>query len=127
MCTYGFKRFRASATMNEMLNIDATEAARRVRERDVTAEALTALVLEHAKQTEPQVGAYLKLDIDGAIEQARRVDNGKVTGPLAGVPVAIKDNIHVSGHITTCASKILGDFKAPFDATVVKRLREAGG
>jgi aspartyl-tRNA(Asn)/glutamyl-tRNA(Gln) amidotransferase subunit A len=116
--------------MNEMLNIDATEAARRVREREVTAEALTALVLEHANQTEPQVGAYLRLDIEGAIEQARRIDNavgdGRDAGPFAGVPVAIKDNIHVSGHVTTCASRILDDFRAPYDATVVRRLRDAG-
>ncbi|MBZ0137927.1 MAG: Asp-tRNA(Asn)/Glu-tRNA(Gln) amidotransferase subunit GatA [Planctomycetes bacterium] len=116
--------------MNELLNIDATEAATRVRERDVTAEALTALVLEHTKETEPQIGAYLHLDVNGAIEQARRIDNaiadGKDAGVLAGVPVAIKDNIHVSGHATTCASKILGDFRAPYDATVVKRLRDAG-
>lgn len=116
--------------MNELLNIDATEAAKRVRERDVTAEALTALVLEHARATEPSVGAYLQLDIDGAIEQARRIDSaigdGENAGPLAGVPVAVKDNIHVDGHVTTCASKILGDFRAPYDATVVKRLREAG-
>lgn len=117
--------------MNELLNIDATEAAKRIRDRDVTAEALTALVLEHANETESNVGAYLTLDVDGAIEQARSIDNaigdGKNVRPLAGVPVAIKDNIHVSGHVTTCASKILGEFKAPYDATVVKRLREAGG
>ena len=116
--------------MDDLLNIDATEAARRVRDRDVTAEALTSVVLEHAQATEPEVGAYLSLDIDGAIEQAKHVDNligdAKDAGPLAGVPVAIKDNIHVAGHATTCASKILGDFKAPYDATVVKRLREAG-
>ncbi|MEZ5992114.1 MAG: Asp-tRNA(Asn)/Glu-tRNA(Gln) amidotransferase subunit GatA [Planctomycetota bacterium] len=116
--------------MDELLNIDATEAARRVRAREVSAEALTSLLLEHAQKTEPAVGAYLRLDIDGAIEQARAIDNaigdGKDPGPLSGVPIAIKDNIHVKGQLTTCASKMLGGFKAPYDATVVERLRAAG-
>ncbi|MCB1119899.1 MAG: Asp-tRNA(Asn)/Glu-tRNA(Gln) amidotransferase GatCAB subunit A, partial [Chlamydiia bacterium] len=116
--------------MDELLNIDATEAARRVRAREVSAEALTSLLLEHAQKTEPAVGAYLRLDIDGAIEQARAIDNaigdGKDPGPLSGVPIAIKDNIHVKGQLTTCASKMLDGFKAPYDATVVERLRAAG-
>ena len=112
--------------MHELLNIDATEAARLIRERETTAEALTALTLEHAQATEPAIGAYLRLDIDGALEQARAVDAGKIKGPLAGVPVAIKDNIHVAGQPTTCASRILGEFKAPYDATIVARLKAAG-
>lgn len=116
--------------MHELLNIDATEAVKRIREKDTTAEALTAQLIEHATATEAHVGAYLRLDVDGAIEQARAVDNaigdGRDPGPLGGVPVAVKDNIHVKGAPTTCASKILGDFKAPYDATVVRRLREAG-
>jgi aspartyl-tRNA(Asn)/glutamyl-tRNA(Gln) amidotransferase subunit A len=112
--------------MNDLLNIDATEAARRVRARETTAEALAALVLEHARETEPSVGAYLRLDADGALEQARAVDASRHQGLLAGVPVAIKDNIHVKGQQTTCASRILEGFVAPYDATVVQRLREAG-
>jgi aspartyl-tRNA(Asn)/glutamyl-tRNA(Gln) amidotransferase subunit A len=116
--------------MDELLNIDATEAARRVRETDTSAEALTALVLEQAEKTEPSVGAYLAVDADGALEQAKAIDvalaDGKPVGPLAGVPVAIKDNIHVRGQATTCASRILDHFVAPYDATVVQRLRDAG-
>ena len=112
--------------MNDLLNVDATEAARQIRARETSAEALTALVLEHARNTEPAVGAYLRLDVDGAIDQARAIDAGKHPGPLAGVPIAIKDNIHVKGQPTTCASRILEGFVAPYDATVVTRLREAG-
>jgi aspartyl-tRNA(Asn)/glutamyl-tRNA(Gln) amidotransferase subunit A len=112
--------------VNELLNIDATEAARMVAARETTAEALTALVLEHARATEPAVGAYLRLDVDGAIEQARAIDASRQHGPLVGVPVAIKDNIHVRGQQTTCASRILEGFVAPYDATVVQRLRQAG-
>ena len=112
--------------MNDLLNIDATEAARRVRDRETTAEALTSLVLDHAALTEPKVGAYLRIDAEGALQQARAVDAGEVTGPLAGVPIAIKDNIHVKGQLTTCASHMLDRFRAPYDATVVQRLRAAG-
>ncbi|MCA8915656.1 MAG: Asp-tRNA(Asn)/Glu-tRNA(Gln) amidotransferase subunit GatA [Planctomycetes bacterium] len=112
--------------MDDLLNIDATEAVRRIREKDTTAEALTAMVLEHAQRTEPKVGAFLRLDVEGALAQAKAVDAGKASGPLAGVPIAIKDNIHVKGQLTTCASHILEGFHAPHDATVVERLRAAG-
>lgn len=116
--------------MHELLNIDATEAVRRIHAGEVTSEALTTLLLEYAQTTENGVGAYLSLDVDGAIEQACMVDravaDGKDPGALAGVPVAIKDNIHVKDSVTTCASKILGDFKAPYDATVVARMRKSG-
>ena len=87
--------------MDDLLNIDATEAVRRIREKDTTAEALTAMVLEHAQRTEPKVGAFLRLDVEGALAQAKAVDAGKASGPLAGVPIAIKDNIHVKGQLTT--------------------------
>lgn len=54
------------------------------------------------------------------------MDSGEAVSPLAGVPVAIKDNICTKGEITSCASKILYNFKPPYDATVVKKLTAAG-
>ncbi|MHC4841094.1 MAG: Asp-tRNA(Asn)/Glu-tRNA(Gln) amidotransferase subunit GatA [Planctomycetota bacterium] len=116
--------------MDDLLKLDATGAAQAIRTGDTSAEALTALTLEHARSTEPDVGAYIHLDVDGAIDRAREIDkalaNGKDLGPLAGVPVAIKDNIHVEGLPTTCSSKILDGFVAVRDATVTKRLKDAG-
>src|SRR6185312_8481987 len=63
---------------------------------------------------------------DVALEQAKAVDEGKRTGPLAGVPIALKDNLCTSFGTTTCSSKMLENFRAPYDATVVKKLEQAG-
>ncbi|MDC1142584.1 Asp-tRNA(Asn)/Glu-tRNA(Gln) amidotransferase subunit GatA [Planctomycetota bacterium] len=116
--------------MDDLLKLDATAAAEAIRKGDTSAEALTALTLDHARATEPNIGAFITLDSDGAMARAREIDNaiadGQNVGPLAGIPLAIKDNIHVEGLPTTCASKMLGDFVAVRDATVTKRLKEAG-
>jgi aspartyl-tRNA(Asn)/glutamyl-tRNA(Gln) amidotransferase subunit A len=72
------------------------------------------------------LNAFLSVDRDRALEQARRVDRERRATPLAGVPVAIKDNILTRGLTTTAASKMLEAFVPPYDATVVTRLREAG-
>ncbi|MBX3460295.1 MAG: Asp-tRNA(Asn)/Glu-tRNA(Gln) amidotransferase subunit GatA [Planctomycetes bacterium] len=111
--------------MHELLKLDATEVARRVKAGDVTAVAVTRAVLDHARATEGRVGAYLHVN-EHALEHAAAIDKGDKSGALAGVPVAIKDNIHVAGQQTSCASRILESFVAPQDATVTARLRAAG-
>lgn len=115
--------------MPDLTQLDAFEIAHRVRAGDLTAVAVTEAFVARAKATEPKVGAFLQLN-SSALEQAAAVDAsraaGRDPGLLAGVPVAIKDNIHVAGMRTTCASRMLGDFTAPSDATVTQRLREAG-
>ncbi|RQD67089.1 MAG: Asp-tRNA(Asn)/Glu-tRNA(Gln) amidotransferase subunit GatA [Tindallia sp. MSAO_Bac2] len=81
--------------------------------------------------TDGKVNAYLHLCQDEAMEQAEKIDakrsRGEKTGALAGVPLAIKDNICTDGVLTTCASKMLKDFVPPYDATVVRQVREADG
>ena len=116
--------------MHELLQLDASEAARRVRDGSVPAEHLAQAALAQARATEPRVNAFLDQDEAFVLEQARAVDRdraaGKALGLLAGVPVAIKDNIHVLGRPTTCASHMLRGFVAPYDATVTARLKAAG-
>ncbi|MCL4731291.1 MAG: Asp-tRNA(Asn)/Glu-tRNA(Gln) amidotransferase subunit GatA [Planctomycetes bacterium] len=116
--------------MPDLLSLDATELAARIAAGAVTAEAATQAALDRAKATEARVGAYLLLDEAGALAAAREIDAarraGKSPGPLAGVPVAIKDNIHVAGKPTTCASRMLQGFVAGYDATVTARLKAAG-
>lgn len=86
-------------------------------------------VFERIDKIEPTVGAYLSLYKDRALEQAKAIDDkiaaGRSVGALAGVPVAVKDNMCTSFGTTTCASKILENFHAPYNAHVVEKLNEA--
>jgi len=95
-----------------------------------TSEHLVQECLDAIGARDPQLGAFLEVWPEEALAQARSIDikrrEGKALGPLAGVPIALKDNIHLSGKRTTCASKMLASFSAPFDATVVKHLKNAG-
>ncbi len=95
---------------------------------EVTAEAIAEKTLKRMTQYDPQIGAFLSVMTDRVLEKAKQLDQkrkaGKRMGKLAGVPVAIKDNIHIKGEITTCASRFLENYRAVFDATVVKLLEE---
>jgi aspartyl-tRNA(Asn)/glutamyl-tRNA(Gln) amidotransferase subunit A len=92
---------------------------------------LATEALRFAEQENPKTNAYLLLCPERALEAARRVDEqlarGEHPGPLAGVPVAIKDVIVTRGVRTTCASKLLENYIPPYDATAVERLESAGG
>lgn len=109
---------------------DSFELTKRFAAGESSAEATLQAALRMIDAREPRVGAFLHLDREGALAQARDLDarrkQGQKLGPLAAVPVAIKDNIHVAGQATTCASRILEGFKAPYDATVTARLKAAG-
>jgi aspartyl-tRNA(Asn)/glutamyl-tRNA(Gln) amidotransferase subunit A len=111
--------------------IDQTAAAllASMSRGDVTAEAVTRAYLDAIRQRDPQVKAFLHVDETDALEQARAVDrrrtSGAPLGPLAGVPVAVKDVLCTRGQPTTCGSKILQKFVPPYDAHVVTRLRKA--
>ena len=101
-----------------------------VEERQITATALVDAFYAKIEADDPAIGAYLTLCKDRAYGQAARVDNladaGNELPPLAGVPIAVKDVFTTRGVRTTAASKILENFIAPYDATVVSRLEEAG-
>ncbi len=89
----------------------------------------TEHLFERIERHDPVIHGYLELQQDAAIAQADRIDkrrnDGETLGPLAGVPLAIKDNICVSHGRTTCASKILGNFQSPYDAHVIEALNAA--
>jgi aspartyl-tRNA(Asn)/glutamyl-tRNA(Gln) amidotransferase subunit A len=104
--------------------------ARRVRQGEVSATEVLEESLSRIEARNPELNAFLRLDEEGARAAAARVDAlvsaGEDPGALAGVPVALKDNLAQRGVVTTCASRILGDWRPPYNATVVDRLREAG-
>jgi aspartyl-tRNA(Asn)/glutamyl-tRNA(Gln) amidotransferase subunit A len=92
----------------------------------VTATDAVRAYLDRIEALEPTIQAFNEVYADRAIERAAAVDRGQITGPLAGVPIALKDNMCTTFGRTTCASKILADFQSPYDGTVSLKLEAAG-
>lgn len=113
-----------------ILDYTATELAQKIREKEVSAIDATKAVLEQIEKCEPIYNCYVTVDKEGALKKAeeiqQKIDNGELTGPLAGVPVAIKDNMCTEGMLTTCSSKILGNFVPTFSSEAVLNLEKAG-
>ena len=116
--------------MSGLTGLSATEIARRVAGRDVSAEEVTRAHLDRIAETDGRIDAFLLVAAERALEKARRVDAdiaaGGVPPPLAGVPVAVKDLLDIEGLPTTCGSRILDGYRPPFTATAVARLEAAG-
>ncbi len=97
---------------------------------ETTPQAVAESVLGRIKSVEDRVKAYITVTEDTARAQAadadKRIKAGDVSSPLLGIPIAVKDNMCTEGIRTTCASKILGNFVPPYDATVVSKLKQAG-
>jgi aspartyl-tRNA(Asn)/glutamyl-tRNA(Gln) amidotransferase subunit A len=100
-----------------------------IKKGKATCHQIVVSVFDRIHALNPKINAYITLIEDQAQKVVQRIDQkkaqGEKLGALAGIPVAIKDNICVKGIPTTCASKILSDFIPPYDATVVKKLKEA--
>jgi aspartyl-tRNA(Asn)/glutamyl-tRNA(Gln) amidotransferase subunit A len=108
----------------------ASEISRAVNAKDVSAAEIAEAYIPHVASTDTKLGAYLTLTPEMMREHAKRVDARIAAGeslPLAGVPVAIKDNMALRGTRTTCGSKILEHWVAPYTGTAVERLLAAGG
>jgi aspartyl-tRNA(Asn)/glutamyl-tRNA(Gln) amidotransferase subunit A len=121
---------RRSETVTELTRLSAADLGSRIANGEVSAEEATRAHLDRIAEVDERVHAFLHVDTDGAVEAARAVDaaraKGERLGPLAGVPVAVKDVIATRGVPTTCASKILEGWRPPYDATLVERMRAAG-
>ena len=113
----------------EIRRLSARELAARVRDGEVSARRVAEAYLERARQVEKTVRAFLHLDAAEVLRVAdeldKRRERGERLGPLAGVPVAVKDNFATRGVPTTCGSRLLEGHRPLYDATAVSRLREA--
>ena len=112
-------------------NLTVHEAAKLLAEGACTSGELVRSVLDAIRARNDELGAYLTIDEESALAEAREADalraSGKTDGkPLLGVPIAVKDVINVKGQPCTCASKILEGYTASYDATAIIRLREQG-
>ena len=116
--------------MSDLIHASAVELAAQIANKTVSAVEVTQVHLDRIAEVDGRVNAFLHVDADGALEQARGVDHavasGQALSPLAGVPLALKDVLTQTGVPTTAGSKILEGWRPPYDATVVERLRDAG-
>ena len=110
-----------SLTINQLIE--------KLRTAELTSRQIMEACLNRIDSVDDKLNAFISYDVEDALAQADIADKARSEGqegPLLGVPVAIKDVIAVKNHPLNCASKILGNYESPYDATVIKKLREAG-
>jgi aspartyl-tRNA(Asn)/glutamyl-tRNA(Gln) amidotransferase subunit A len=116
--------------MTSLTDLNATELGEAVATGETSAVEVAQAHLDRISAVDGKLGAFLHIDADGALATAKEVDDriaaGEKLGPLAGVPLALKDVIVTEGIPTTCGSRILEGWIPPYDATIVRRMRDAG-
>ena len=121
---------RGKMDKSELLHLSAVELSRAIREGKTTAVEAMEAVLEQIEKKDGQYNCYVTVAGDTALAKAaevqKKIEAGELTGPLAGVPVAVKDNMCTEGLLTTCSSKILENFVPAFSAEAVLQLERAG-
>lgn len=104
------------------------ELVNKIQNKEISCEEVVSYYIKNIKEKEESINAFILLQEENALKKARELDEkiakGETVGKLAGIPIAIKDNICTNGITTTCASKMLEDFVPPYDATVIKKLEE---
>jgi aspartyl-tRNA(Asn)/glutamyl-tRNA(Gln) amidotransferase subunit A len=116
--------------MSQITELSAVDLAEQIRSKRVGAEEATRAYLERIERIDPKLNSFITVDAEGALAAAQKIDaqvaHGAPLGPLAGVPLALKDIFVTDGLRTTCASKILANWLPPFEGTPSARLRDAG-
>ena len=115
--------------MSELNKLTISELSERLAAGECTSVDIVNDLLASIDSNDAKVGAYLTLDREDALAQAKAADEARAAGkniPMLGIPVAIKDLLNVKGQPCTCSSKILEGYIAPYDATVISKLRNAG-
>lgn len=114
----------------EIMKLTAVQLGKKIKEKEISVIDATKACLDRIEALDKEYNCFVTVDAEGALAQAeeiqKKIDAGELTGPLAGVPVAIKDNMCIDGMLTTCSSKILSNFVPTYTATAVEKLKEAG-
>ena len=114
----------------ELYNLTIHELHEKLKKKEITSLELTEVFLKRIDAVDGKIKAYITVTKEDAMKQAmeadKRISSGKDITPLTGVPISVKDIFCTKGILTTCASKILNNFVPPYDATVIKKLKEAG-
>ena len=114
----------------DIMSLTAVELGKKIKAKEISVTEATQAYLDQIEKVEADVHSYVTIDKEGALKRAgevqKLIDDGTLLGPLAGVPVAIKDNMCTKGMRTTCSSKILGNFVPTFTSEAVLNLEKAG-
>ena len=109
----------------------ALQVAEKIKNKEITSMDAVESVAKAVEQRDATYNCYVSFDKDEALQQAelvqKRIDAGETTSLFAGVPIAIKDNICEKGKLTSCSSKILSNFRPPYNATVINKLVDVIG
>ena len=112
----------------DIMSLTAVELGKKIKAQEISVTEATQAYLDQIEKVEADVHSYVTIDKEGALKRAgevqKLIDDGTLTGPLAGVPVAIKDNMCTEGVTTTCSSKILSNFVPTFSAEAVLNLEK---
>lgn len=111
--------------MNNIYRLNASEIYELIKEGKISSFDVTKTFLERIKSIDDKIGAFISISEEDALNEAELADLSKNDSPLKGVPIALKDNIVSKGQLTSAASKMLHNYTSEYDATVVKRLKEA--
>ena len=114
----------------DMMSMTAVELGKKIKAGEISVMEATKACIENIKTYDKEYNCFITVDEEGAFKQAeeiqKKIDSGELTGPLAGVPIAIKDNMCQNGVLTTCASRILSNFVPTYTSDAVVKLMEAG-
>lgn len=113
-----------------IMSMTAVEIGKKIRSKEISVAEAVKASLSQIEKAEEKIHSFVTVDREGALKRAEKIqkqlEEGSLTGPLAGVPVAIKDNLCTEDMLTTCSSKILENFKPTYTAEAVRNLEKAG-
>ena len=116
--------------MSDLMNYTAVQLGKMIKDKEISSVEAVKASLEAINKNEEKINAFVTIDEEGALKRAEEADkkiaSGELNGPFAGVPLAVKDNMNITGMLTTCSSHILDNFVPTFDATAVKLMTDAG-
>ncbi|MCL2858778.1 MAG: amidase family protein, partial [Streptococcaceae bacterium] len=108
----------------------ALEIGQRIKNKEISGPEVTKIYPDAIEKEDKDINSYVCVEVEAALKQAeevqKKIDKGEFISPLAGVPIAVKDNVCIKGGTTTSASKMLENFKPPYTATVIEKLVDAG-
>ena len=114
----------------DLMHLTAVEMGKKIQNKEVTVRECVEAALAQIEAVDTKINSFVTVDREGVLKKAddiqARIDAGELTGPLAGVPVAIKDNMCTEGMLTTCSSKILYNFVPTYTSEAVLNLEKAG-